>query len=381
MFITPSSSFNINVYPPCLASQRNTKYKKIVRMQLEQRRPPLILNPSRFNEIYGLWKKGQKENKKFLKERNLREFPKYANNLENIYQNVPSTIYTDTPSMKVYDRILHIKTRAEKTYRIHYDFWLPSPSSLDVNVFDEKAITYFTNFAHIGATGNSSGADHAITLQNGFNLQHNSESINKIYNKLCSRLLTPETDLYRVDYTRYGINCRYISAFVDYKDPSQLIYLFHSWQTNYFCPEQKDLEVLASIKGANVLSDEPFLDGWGRPVTLFCKTAKNLSREERAFVERRNLITEKDFRLIHPGAQEEYGNWRIKNKDILLANAADWRKALPPRESGKEYGFYDVPESHCRYNPNNYPYDLFGPATVIERPVSTLPYGDFYGIK
>jgi len=126
---------------------------------------------------------------------------------------------------------------------------------------------------------------------------------------------------------------------------------------------------------------EPFLDGWGRLITIFCKTDKGLNREEKAFVERRNFITEKYLRVIHPGAQEEYRNWRIGSKDILLANAGDWRKALPPRETGKKYGFYDVPESHCLYNPNNYPYDLFRPATIIERPVSILPYGDFYGIK
>lgn len=163
-----------------------------------------------------------------MKERNFREFPKYTNNLNEVYLNVPNTIYVDTPSETVYNIALQIKNRAKATNRIHYDFWLPSPYSLDVNVFDEKAITYCTNFAHIGAMGSSSGADHAITLQNGFNLQHNPESINKIYNKLCSRLLSPETDLFKVEYTRYGINCRFLSAFVDYRDPSQLIYILHS---------------------------------------------------------------------------------------------------------------------------------------------------------
>ena len=76
---------------------------------------------------------------------------------------------------------------------------------------------------------------------------------------------------------------------------------------------------------------EPFLDGWGRLITIFCKTDKGLNREEKAFVERRNFITEKYLRVIHPGAQEEYRNWRIGSKDILLSNAGDWRKALPPR--------------------------------------------------
>ena len=60
MFTTLSSSFNTQVYPPCLASQRNTNYKKIVKMQLERRKPPLILNPNRFNETYEFWKQGKK---------------------------------------------------------------------------------------------------------------------------------------------------------------------------------------------------------------------------------------------------------------------------------------------------------------------------------
>jgi len=139
--------------------------------------------------------------------------------------------------------------------------------------------------------------------------------------------------------------------------------------------------MLSSIKGADFSSDEPFLDGWGRLVTVYSKIPKELNAVEQNFVARRNLKTEKDFRLVHPGAQEEYGDWLIGSKDILLANAADWRNALPPRETGKEYAFYDLPDSHCLYNANNYPYDLFGPTSVIDRPVSTLPYGDFYGIK
>jgi len=171
-------------------------------------------------------------------------------------------------------------------------------------VFDEKAVTYFTNFEHRAALGNSSGADHAKRLQQGFNLQHNYDSITSLYNKLCPRLLTPKTDLFRVDYTKYGINCRFLSAFVDYRDPSELIYLLHSWQTNYFCPEEEDLEALASKKGANFLTDEPFLDGWGRLITIFCKTAGDLKRLEKNFVERRNIITEKDLRLVHPNGQE-----------------------------------------------------------------------------
>jgi len=330
-----------------------------------------------------LWQKGQKENKSFLKEQSYSEFPRYTANLDKVYLNVPNTTYGDTLTEYIYEIMVKIKGIAESMNRIHHDFWLPSPSALDTNVFDEKCIAFITNFAHRGARGNSSGRDHALTLKNGLNLEHNFDSINNLYNKLCSRLLCPETDLYKVEYTRFGINCRYISAFIDYRNPRKLIYVFHSWHTNYFCPEQKDLEALSLRKGANFLSDEPFLDGWGRPITIYCKLFDRLSLEETAFVKRRNLITEKDLRIIQPGAQEELGNWRIESKDILLANAGDWRKALPPRETGKDYGFCDVPESHCIYNPNNYSYDLFGfgPFPVIERPVSILPYGAFYGIN
>lgn len=197
---------------------------------------------------------------------------------------------------------------------------------------------------------------------------------------MCDRLLCPETDLYSIKYTQYGISCKYISAFNDFRDPSRLIYLFHVWQTNYFCPEKKDFEILSARKGENFVTEEPFLDGWGRLITLYCVPHKRLSLAEKAFVKRRNIVSGDDVAIIQPTDQELRNNWRIENEANLLSNSDDWRVALPPREANKDYAFYDLPKSHCVYNPANYPFDLFGIPSTAERPISTLPYGELYGI-
>lgn len=357
--------------------------RKVLRGQLEQRRPPLKLTPLRFDHTYRLWHKGNIEGTKPLRQRSFTEFPKYAANLDVSYSdalNFTTLEFEDTLTQTVYEKALEIKENAIALNRLHHDFWLPSPYTIDTDSFDEKCITYVTNFAHIGAKGKSSGWTHAKTLENGFNIKHDPESINKIYNLVCDRLLCPETDLFRIKYTQYGINCAYISAFNDFRDPSKLIYLFHAWQTNYFCPEKQDLEALSARTGKNFVTEEPFLDGWGRLITLYCVRYERLSLAEKAFVKRRNIVSDNDVTLIQPTDQELRKNWRIENEADLLANSDDWRAALPPREANKQYGFHDLPNSHCVYNPANYPSDLFGPPLTAQRPVSTLPYGELYGI-
>nr|ABX82629.1 hypothetical protein [Trebouxia aggregata] len=276
--------------------------------------------------------------------------------------------------------MLELKVIAEEQGRLHQDYNLTSPLSIDINAFDTKGVTYFTNSQHTGEGGAGSGSDHAKTLEKGFGLKSTPESINRIYNKLCGRLLCPETDLYKVDYTEYGVRCCYISAFLDFKDPSRLTYLFHSWQTNYFIPEKEDLDALISRKGANFSIEDPFLDGWNRLLTLFCKSFGELKKGEKDFVRRRNLITDQDINLIYPNAPEASENWRIPNKSVLLANSTDWRKALPSIETGKNYGFVELPQSHCTYNPLFYSSDIFDPSFSSQEPMALLPYGDFYGI-
>lgn len=140
------------------------------------------------------------------------------------------------------------------------------------------------------------------------------------------------------------------------------------------------MEALSARTGENFVTDEPFLDGWGRLITLYCVRYDDLSLVEKAFVKRRNMVSDNDVTLIQPTDQELKNNWRIENEADLLANSGDWREALPPREANKQYGFHDLPKSHCVYNPANYPSDLFGPPSTSQRPVSTLPYGEFYGI-
>jgi len=254
------------------------------------------------------------------------EFPKSTSNLEVSYKDVlnfTTLEFADTPTQTVYEKALEIKENAIALNRLCHDFWLPSPYAIDTDSFDDKCISYVTNFAHIGEKGQSSGWTHAKTLENGFNIKHDSDSINKIYSLLCDRLLCPETDLFKIKYTQYGINCAYISAFNSFRDPSTLIYLFHVWQTNYFCPEKKDLEALATRKGENFVTGEPFLDGWGRLITLYCVRYDGLSLAAKAFVKSRSMVSDNDVTLIQPTDQELRNNWRIENKADLLANSDD----------------------------------------------------------
>ena len=83
------------------------------------------------------------------------------------------------------------------------------------------------------------------------------------------------------------------------------------------------MEALSARKGKNFVTDEPFLDGWGRLITLYYVRYDDLSLAAKAFVKSRNMVSDNDVTLIQPTDQELRNNWRIENEADLLANSDD----------------------------------------------------------
>lgn len=65
-------------------------------------------------------------------------------------------------------------------------------------------------------------------------------------------------------------------------------------------------------KRPDLETEEPFIDGWTRLVTLF--VTSGLSRPENEFAQRRNFKDVDQVKEIQASVTEEKGSWRIPNK-------------------------------------------------------------------
>ena len=96
--------------------------------------------------------------------------------------------------------------------------------------------------------------------------------------------------------------------------------------------------------------------------------------KEKAFVTEKFGMKESNILDDVPLAEKNYANWRIPDKKQLLLHRDDWRKAIPAYE---EYRLIQdrlplgVPDSHCVYDPANYP---------PNDKTKLLPFGAFYGL-
>ena len=56
--------------------------------------------------------------------------------------------------------------------------------------------------------------------------------------------------------------------------------------------------------------------------------------------------------------EQELNNWQIKNEETLSRCAEDWTNAIPAKNKmdySKKSLFVQLPVSHYRWDPNNYP--------------------------
>jgi hypothetical protein len=379
-----SSSNTSQLYPPCLNKSRNNiSFRKMVRMQHERRLPPVIITPKKFSKLYRLYTEGRRTNDNLLGKRKMTEHPRRITDVS--FPTVPITTYTDSLESPITERLRIIKEAAQETGRLHLDYYCVTPAAIDIDIFDEKTVTYVLNFEHKAKDlKKSSGSDKAYFLKKCGGFNADAASINRLYNWLCFRILDLETSLFQVKYTDRGITNTFISAFKSEENPKELIYMIHSWQITYFLPQKEDLEAITK-QGINmsVSLNEPQLDGWGRLITIFCCEHKGLTNPQKDFVKRKCLDNKNDIEPIQYDFQEEKGLWRIKSKETLLANSNDWRKCFPVKVSEKSDLFVSPPAAHFEYSPNFYLYDVFEEESDItapnERPIVLFPYGSFYG--
>lgn len=214
--------------------------------------------------------------------------------------------------------------------------------------------------------------------------KQNADSINKLYNWLCFRILDLETSLYQVRYTEYGIVNTFISSLKSEENPRELIYIIHSWQSAYFLPKKENLDAIREQNiNMSVSLNEPQLDGWGRLITLYGCRENKLNNSQKDFVKRKCLDNINDIKPIQSYFEEETGLWRIKDKKLLLANSDDWRKCFPVNVSEKNQLFVTPPKAHFKFGPELYPYNIFeegSPSTLPnEGSIALYPFGSFYG--
>lgn len=289
MLTSHFSTSSSPLYPPCLIKDKKAQLKVYlktkVRMQLEFRRPPVELTSNSFDRMYNLYKSSKGSKPNLLKKEMLIDYPEQY---KGEALPVPYTVLVDTADyLKVY-QLKRIKKAAKETNRIGVDFWVPSPFAVDTKVFHEKSITFCLNPEHQGATAqHSSGADKYTMLSKHAVLGHNAGSINDLYNWISYRILDYKNNLYKVEYTSYGIMASYISAFQSVADPTKIMYMKHTWLTQLFIPKEKDLQNINlpdPEKTGSVAIDEPLLDGWARLVTLYVQRIKELNVQEKDFV-------------------------------------------------------------------------------------------------
>ena len=336
-----------------------------------------------YDRLLHLFTEGRITGTSLLRQRKLIEHP--YRSTDPSFLSVPLTVFTDSAEFPITERLRITKKAAQECGRLHNDYYVITPPAIDIDIFDEKTVTYYLNFEHTSLDlTKSSGKDKAYYLNKCGGFTGDAHSVNRLYNWLCYRILDLETSLYQVKYTSYGITNTFISAFRSEQNPAELIYMFHSWQSTYILPQKEDLEAITK-QGINmsVSLNEPQLDGWGRLITLYCQKYKDLNKSQKDFVNRKYLNNINDIGRIEDEFQEEGSLWRIKNKELLLANRDDWRKCLPIKASEKSDLFVSPPAAHFEYDPSFYPYDVFGEETdntvPNERPISLLPYGSFYG--
>lgn len=265
-----------------------------------------------------------------------------------------------------------LKKRAIAERTVHLIFWITNPRSLDKTTFNEKAITYFLNQEH------KRGHDKYRSLINSFGIKNDSDSTNKIYEFVCNRLADVENNLYEVSYTLHGITCKYVSPFINQSNPNEVVYMVHGWISRYYYPDDKDLQSFLERKGPKVNTSGPFIEGWGRLSTLYVTT--KLTKSQREFVDYKNFRDLDQVKALEVQGQEQKGSRLLKDKETLLANRDDWRKAFPALQKGQNYLFLDLPASHHQYSAGFHPEDLFELPSNVQRPVELLPYGDCYGI-
>lgn len=267
----------------------------------------------------------------------------------------------------------------------HNDFFCLTPASIDIDIFDVKIVTYVLNHSHVAKDlKKSSGCDKAYFFEKCGGFKEDAKSVNRLYNWLCFRILDLETSLYSVKYTPYGIVNTFISSFQSKDDPKEFIYVLHSWQSTYFLPQQNDLDALKEQNINMLVSlDEPQIDGWGRLITVYGCRERDLNIAQKDFVKRKCLNNINDIGPIQNDFEEQKGLWRIKSKELLLANSDDWRKCLPLDVSKRNDLFVTPPKAHFEYKPTFYPYDIFeegdDSTASNERPIVLAPYGSFYG--
>jgi len=296
--------------------------------QIERRKPPIKLLPNQFKELHSLWLQGLLVNRDFVKERQVTEFPQMEQNINELLDQSDVLIESlrHTSDNPLISRLESLKKDAIALGIVHLIFWVTNPRSLDKSIFNQKAITYFLNQEH------EKGHDKYKSLIRSFGIKNDSEAANKIYDFLCNRLSDVENNLYEVSYTKYGIVCTYISPFIHHSKPDVISYMVHVWMSRYYYPEKKDLQALVDKKGPNLNISGPFIEGWGRLVTLY--VTDQPTKDKMVFVNSKNFQDLDQVKALEVNDQEQKGSWLINDKATLLANKDDWRKAFPALQKG-----------------------------------------------
>lgn len=343
---------------------QNTQPIRPIVAQLERRKPPLKASKKKIdillnteNKTLSAWRQAQGS-----------QISKSA----QVYAKVPLLTWTDTAEDPLVEKLTQLKEdyRASGPFNFPRKFWVVNPYAIDVDIFDEKVITFVLNALHSQNKGRS------FLFEKHGNFTLTAESVNKLYDWLAFRLLDCENNLYSITYTSYGIKATYISAFESIATPGQILYINHTWFTSYVFPEEGDLKAFPSTYD---FKEGPLLDGWAKLITMYGQYDKNLNVGAKDFVKRKH---NQDLQPIFESAEKEKGSFRIENENTLLSCPQDWRRLLLNKP--EKPLFHYPPASHYSYNPNDFPngIDSIGPKEGGEvTEIAKLPFGEFYGIK
>ena len=378
-----------------------TNMKRVV-MQTEYRRPPLKLTHPVVRNMLSEYTKAKANSspppesvkRAYENPKRFKDTPVKEKNYEPVKEHynfrkgsrIPTEL-CDTAEESIVERLIIEKEYVETTERTAFQYFLPSPFSIDAQMFYEKMITYFLNPAHEGKVigkskkgkilKSSSGGDkHVLFYRHlGFN-NTDPESLNKCYSWFADELYNYETTLQKVKFTPHGIQASYLSAFMAKNKEGEdvVMYVRHVWQSDYYKLEEEDINIL---KKKGLFKDyhnaeEGAIDGWAKFVTGFIAKEHDLNEEDMEFVNRKYKNKEKAVILATTSPEISRNDWQINGN---LTIGQNWTDAIPSKvDFSKKPLLVKQPSSYYTWDPNNYP----SVQNNIEF-VKTPPAGEWYG--